>query len=136
MSEHAAVLFANETFYRAFADRDLDLMDASWARNQPVSCIHPGWQVLDGRDEVMESWEGILGAPEAPRITFTAARARLYGDVAVVTCCERLDEAVLAATNVFVREGGGWVMVHHQAGPGALSEDEDEDGNGAPASVN
>jgi len=38
-----AALFANEAFYRAFADRDIDAMDALWARGEPVLCIHPGW---------------------------------------------------------------------------------------------
>jgi hypothetical protein len=28
-----------------------------------------------------------------------------------------IGESLLAATNVFVREGGGWKLVHHQAGP-------------------
>jgi hypothetical protein len=28
-----------------------------------------------------------------------------------------MPEGVLIATNLFVREGGGWKMAHHQAGP-------------------
>ena len=39
--EHA-VLAANAAFYRAFAERDVDAMDALWARSIPVACIHPG----------------------------------------------------------------------------------------------
>jgi hypothetical protein len=34
-----------------------------------------------------------------------------------VLCHEHVEQTALAATNVFVREGGGWKMVHHQAGP-------------------
>ena len=56
MSEHAAVNFANEAFYVAFSTRDLEAMDALWARQAPVTCIHPGWNALTGRDAVMESW--------------------------------------------------------------------------------
>ena len=31
-------------------------------------------------------------------------------------CYEVLEDGFLAATNIFVREAGGWAMVHHQAG--------------------
>jgi hypothetical protein len=42
IADREQVLFANEAFYRAFADRDIDAMDALWARGEPVLCIHPG----------------------------------------------------------------------------------------------
>ena len=48
----AAVLFANEAFYRAFADRDMDAMAALWAADGPVACIHPGWPALP----LVEPW--------------------------------------------------------------------------------
>ncbi len=44
-------------------------------------------------------------------------RAFLYGDVATVLCEEELDTGHLVATNIFVREGKSWRMVHHQASP-------------------
>ena len=42
--ERDAVLFTNEAFYRAFADRDLAAMDGLWSRHGSVTCIHPGWR--------------------------------------------------------------------------------------------
>ena len=33
----------------------------------------------------------------------------------------------LAATNVFVREGEGWKLMHHQAGLIARPDDDDDD---------
>ena len=112
-----AVLFANEAFYRAFADRDPDAMDDLWSRTAPVSCIHPGWGVIFGRDEVMESWIAIISGAGTPRISCHGASASLYGDVAFVVCFEKFVDNVLIATNVFVREGQVSKMVHHQAGP-------------------
>ena len=50
MSDEEAVLAANEEFYRAFAARDLAAMDALWAQETPVACVHPGWDALVGRD--------------------------------------------------------------------------------------
>ena len=41
----------------------------------------------------------------------------LYGDLAIVTCEESLDDNTLVATNIFAREDGAWRLVHHQASP-------------------
>ena len=116
--EQAAVLFANEAFYRAFADRDVDAMEALWAPEDPVTCIHPGWPPLIGRAEVMASWARILANPGAPAIACEAARAFILGEVAFVLCYEAIEGTHLVATNVFRRAAdGAWKLVHHQGGP-------------------
>lgn len=118
MADEDDVLAANEAFYGAFAAADAAAIDALWAREAPVACIHPGWGVLTGRKDVLESWRRIFrNAP--PDIFCHGARAFLLGDSAFVVCLEIMPEAVLIATNVFVREAGGWRMAHHQAGPTA-----------------
>lgn len=119
MSDSDAVLAANEAFYRAFAVGDVAAMDAVWARHAAVACIHPGWAVLRGRDAVMESWRVILETPGRPQISCRDATADVVGDAAFVTCYEDVNQGILAATNIFVREDGAWRMVHHQAGPTA-----------------
>jgi ketosteroid isomerase-like protein len=116
MTDSDAVLAANLEFYRAFAARDLGAMEALWARLAPVACAHPGWPALVGRDAVMQSWRGILANPQAPRIACYDERVMLYGDLALVTCEEELDGGTLVASNLFVREDGGWRIAHHQAG--------------------
>ena len=74
----------------------------------------------DERDVAEEVRLGV-GAREpggAPVLSCAQAEAHVLGDVAFVTCHEVLREgARLAATNVFVRERGGWRMTHHQATP-------------------
>ena len=116
MTDSDAVLAANLEFYRAFTARDLVAMEALWARQAPVACIHPGWPALTERDAVMESWHNILANPEAPRIACYDERVQLYGDVALVVCEEELDGGTLVASNLFVREDGAWRLIHHQAG--------------------
>jgi len=116
-SDEAQVLDANEAFYDAFADGDLDALDALWAERASVACIHPGWDALYGREEVMASWRAILSGERAPEVVCLDPTVHLYGDTAVVICGEAIDEHFLIATNVFVREDGEWRLCHHQAGP-------------------
>jgi ketosteroid isomerase-like protein len=116
MTDQDAVLAANLEFYRAFAARDLSAMDALWARRTPVACLHPGWSALKDRNAIMGSWAGILSNPDAPRIACFDEQVFLYGDVGLVLCEEELEGGTLAASNLFVREDGGWRIAHHHAG--------------------
>ncbi len=114
MSEE--VLAANEAFYRAFNEKDMDAMTGLWSEALPVSCIHPGRNVLEGREAVLGSWDQILSNPDQPRVVFGGASATVIGPVAFVICRELVAGAPLAATNVFVSEEGVWNLVHHQSG--------------------
>ncbi len=116
MSDQDTVLFANEAFYRAFADRDMPAMEALWSRRSPVACIHPGWNALTDRAEVMRSWAGIFDGGSSPEIRCLDPAAYVAGDSAFVICYEMVDGGFLVATNIFVREDGAWTLVHHQAG--------------------
>ena len=115
--EELEVLNANAAFYAAFARRDIAAMTTLWSSRHVVACVHPGWNVLYGRDEVLASWKAILGADSSPSIAHTEARAFVLGDSAFVTCTEIVEGDELIATNVFAKETEGWRLVHHQAGP-------------------
>jgi ketosteroid isomerase-like protein len=117
MTDEEEALAANAAFYAAFAASDAGRMDAVWARRAPVACVHPGWEVLAGRDAVMESWRRMFETGGAPPILCEKAAAHLLGAAAFVTCFERVPGAVLVATNFFVREEGRFRMVHHHASP-------------------
>ncbi len=133
MRDETALLFANEAFYAAFAERDMLAMAELWAREKPIGCIHPGWPPLFGREAVLDSWERILSNPSAPEVETAGAEAVCWGDVGIVVCYEKVDDTYLVATNTFVREGRGWKLAYHQAGPvttpppGGASNDEDDD---------
>ena len=117
MAECDAVLFANEAFYQAFGDGDFGAMEAVWASETAIVCIHPGWEALTDRARVMESWRMILGSDDTPAIACREPCVTIHGEVALVVCYEAVGQSVLVATNGFVREAGAWKMVHHQAGP-------------------
>jgi ketosteroid isomerase-like protein len=127
------VLEANAEFYRAFTARDTAAIRALWAARLPVACIHPGWDALSGRDEVLQSFEQILESEEAPEVRCTLAQAHVLGEVALVTCHEVLEGGRLAATNVFAREDGAWRLVHHPASPRAPGQARAEPRGGARA---
>jgi ketosteroid isomerase-like protein len=118
MSERDAILFANSAFYIAFSARDISAMGNVWAADRPVSCIHPGWATLYGREAVLKSWQSILRNPNAPNVKVHNEHVDVMGDTAIVTCVEDLNgRQFLAATNIFTRAGSAWRLVHHQAGP-------------------
>ena len=112
----ALALFANDSFYRAFNARDMNGMNELWAETLPVYCLHPGWPALFGRAEVLESWQRILGNPNAPRILSYGAKVLHFGDTATVICYEQLPGGVCVASNGFVLEYERPRMVWHQSG--------------------
>lgn len=116
MSDEAAVLFVNQAFYEAFSDHDIGAMGAIWSCEGPISCVHPGWGALAGRDAVMDSWAAILSSADAPRVVCRSPSAFVVGNVAYVICYEEVDSSFLIATNIFAREDVSWRLVHHQAG--------------------
>src|ERR1039457_4591763 len=67
MSDEAAILAANAAYYRAFTSADFAAMSRLWADDN-VSCIHPGWPVLLGRQAILESYREILRNPDQERI--------------------------------------------------------------------
>ncbi|MGF1464660.1 MAG: nuclear transport factor 2 family protein [Sandaracinaceae bacterium] len=123
MEDDRDVREANEAFYQAFRDRDLAAMQELWAKDIEVSCVHPGWDVVFGREEVLDSWRRILANPGSPRLMASAVRVQRSAGIAVVTCHEGEAGTVpgIVATNVFVREHGRWRMLSHHAGPLASS---------------
>ena len=81
LADRDVLLFANEAFYRAFTDRDMDVMEHVWASEAPVCCIHPGWEAIHGHDDVIEQY---------PRkLALDPKQSRVAGDP--LPCCRRRD---------------------------------------------
>lgn len=114
MNDEEAVLAVNAAYYRAFAAGDLEAIEQLWAIDA-VSCVHPGWRPLVGREDVIRSYRDILSGAASVPIISSGERALITGDFARVICVERVGAVLLAATNCFVRTSRGWLMAHHQA---------------------
>jgi ketosteroid isomerase-like protein len=120
-----ALLAANAAFYAAFNARDAEAMANLWATDDSVCCIHPGWSVLSGREQVLSSWREIFAAGTTPTVTCRQPQAIPFADGGLVICYEAVGDQLLAATNVFRREDGGLRLLHHQAGPCATGPEAD-----------
>jgi len=119
MHDKTAVLFANEAFYAAFASRDMIAMEDVWWRGENITCIHPGWPPLFGREQVIGSWHAILGNDQSPDVKCRNPVPHIFDDTAYVVCYEIIGDGALLASNVFIRDDGRWHMVHHQGGSSA-----------------
>ncbi|QJE73237.1 nuclear transport factor 2 family protein [Aerophototrophica crusticola] len=117
MSETDLVLAANRRFYQAFNNGDADRLVALLADRDDVACVHPGWPALLNRAEVVASWRSILRSRMTPQVSCTGEHVILNGETAVVLCQETINGVALAATNIYVRVGGDWRLLHHQATP-------------------
>jgi hypothetical protein len=109
------VLAANDAFYKAMREGDYAAMERLWAERRTVTCTHPDWHMLVGREAVMESWRVILTEHEPPEIWPTEAQAIVTGSTAMVLCSERIGGLELVASNGFVREGLRWRVLNHQS---------------------
>ena len=116
MSDEADILAANAAYYRAFGTGDFPAMSRIWGDDN-VSCIHPGWPVLIGRQAILESYREILRNPNQERIEPRNETVMVAGEEARVFCVEFVGGAALATTNLFRRIASAWRMTHHQASP-------------------
>ena len=55
-----SLIRANDTFYRALENREIDTMDALWLHEGWVRCVHPGRDALVGWPAVRRSFEEIF----------------------------------------------------------------------------
>jgi SnoaL-like domain len=124
-TEEEAVRAANQRFYAAFESLKMAEMEAVWAHDDRVECVQPGWELLLGWDEVRERWARIFKNTKRVRVALSGLWVRVEGDVGWVACTARVttafsegfDEAVVQATNIFVRREGSWLLVAHHASP-------------------
>lgn len=120
-SDELAVRAANQAFYDAHEARDLDAMRRLWEPSERVVCVHPGWPILRGIDDVIASWSSIFRGPGRNQFILTNDTVEIVGDAAWVTLDENLVDAgragTVAATNVFVRTDAGWSLVAHHGSP-------------------
>jgi ketosteroid isomerase-like protein len=124
-SDEQEVLGANRAFYQALQSLDLERMDELWLHEDWVKCLHPGWELRIGWEEVYESWANIFHSTTRMQVTISRPLVRAIGDTAWVSCVASVttsyeggfSTAMVETTNIFVRHSGQWRMVHHHTSP-------------------
>jgi ketosteroid isomerase-like protein len=115
------VLAANQAFYDAHEHRDLAAMRAVWEHSDRAVCVHPGWPILRTWPVVEDSWRRILDGPGRNQFILTNESVAIDGDLAWVTLDENLvagaATGTVAATNVYARVRGAWLLVVHHGSP-------------------
>ena len=120
---------ANDAYYAALSQLDLELMDDVWLHDDWVRCIHPGWDVLVGWRKIRGSFARIFRDTAWIRVIPTAISARILGDVGVVTCAENITSnedgevgvGMAQATSIFRRTPNGWKMILHHSSPSPVT---------------
>lgn len=115
----------NEAFYQAFEKLDITAMDAIWAHQEYVTCVHPGWSIRVGWPAVRDSWVVIFNNTFSMQFELTELQVQVAADIAWVICTEnitsRVDETTqhsrVVATNLYERIDGTWKMIHHHGSP-------------------
>ncbi len=124
-SHEEALRIANQRFYVAFESLDIAAMETVWAHDDGVACVHPGWDLLLGWEEVRERWARIFANAKRVRIALSSVWIRVEGDTGWVACTEHVttafadgfDEATVQATNIFIRREDQWLLAAHHASP-------------------
>jgi ketosteroid isomerase-like protein len=117
----ADVLAANQRFYDAHEERDIEAMSNVWDHGDDAVCVHPGWPILRAWPPIEDSWRRIFAGPGRNQFILTNVSATGAGDVVWVTLDENLMQngatGTVAATNAFAFRDGQWRLVLHHASP-------------------
>ena len=113
---------AETAFYTAFANCDVQAMNAVWS-NTEVICVHPGSMAIVGRDAVMRSWINILSQAEPPNLQIKLLSRTESDGLAIHLVEEHISPirgaaeaaSVVLATNIYCLEKDGWHLLQHHA---------------------
>jgi ketosteroid isomerase-like protein len=117
---------ANQAYYTALSARDLAAMERVWSKSSrdvniapPIKpAAHTGW------DTIKKQYQSFWGTLDELTVSMADPKIVVHRDVAWVYGIEQarrkpkggeVSEGQNFGTSIFVKEGGRWVMVFHQA---------------------
>ncbi|MCB9648864.1 MAG: nuclear transport factor 2 family protein [Deltaproteobacteria bacterium] len=127
---------ANLGFYEAFMSRDLEKMSRLWAHTPHVRCVHPGWELVVGWDDVRASWQEILRSVQAVEFQLEDIHVEVSGRTAWVNLIAYVHietedgedfQATVVTTNILEQMDGEWRFVLHHSSNFSDESEEDED---------
>ena len=113
---------AEDAFYLAFQQRDIEMMMSVWSKDKNTSCIHPGGPRLDGLDTIHESWEQIFIHEQGIKFGIRKKRVFVEENIAIHNVIEEISingelQSEIIATNIYCKTENSWHMVLHHASP-------------------
>ena len=126
---------AENAFYEAFQQLDIELMMTVWANTQDITCIHPGGTRLEGQLNIRDSWQKIFSQDNGIKFEINQKKIVKDGNIAIHHVIEAIYmdgelQSEILATNIFRNESGSWHMILHHASPElrpAILHQEEED---------
>jgi len=115
---------AENAFYSALENADLDAMMAVWADDEEIVCVHPGGPRLSGFDRVREAWRRIFEGGPSMRFHLSGQQYLRGVRLAIHSVQENIvvvgqtkPVGPIVATNIYVLTEHGWRMLLHHASP-------------------
>ena len=116
---------ANTRFYEAFESLDIRQMEAVWASDQTVHCIHPGWEIRSGWPSVRDSWVSIFNNTTKIKLAVTDLQIVIHGNIGWVNCMEGVTQMIngepqityVLTTNLYLHQQNDWLIIHHHGSP-------------------
>lgn len=115
---------AENAFYTAFANTDLEAMMEVWLPSDAVTCIHPVGPRISGRDAVRGSWAEIFRGSAGLRFRLAEVTRTQDALLSIHVLHEYItvpgedgERAPAVATNIYQLTQDGWRMLLHHASP-------------------
>ena len=115
---------AEDAFYDALDEGDMDTMRALWDDADEVICLLPMMPVTVGRQTTLQSWEPLLGGQAKIDIEVHHLRWIETPEMAIHVVEEKVTVAgqprqqpPMYATNLYRKREDGWRMIMHQNSP-------------------
>jgi ketosteroid isomerase-like protein len=117
---------AENAFYTAFANTDLEAMMAVWLDSDTVSCVHPVGPRISGQQAVRAGWAEIRNTGSLKFRLGDVSRTQdgllaihvLHEHISVPG--ESAERPPAVATNIYQLTEQGWRMLLHHASPVAM----------------
>ncbi len=116
---------AEDAFYDAFEEADLDKMMEVWSNSEEIVCIQPLREQVQGRTAVRQSWREVFATGvnfeieiyHKQWIETPGAAIHIVHEQLVLNGDRTRLPPPLVATNVYLKDEQGWHLVLHHASP-------------------
>jgi ketosteroid isomerase-like protein len=118
---------AEDAFYTAFANTNLEAMMKVWLDSDTVTCVHPVGPRISGQDAVRGSWAEIFHSSGGLKFRLSEVSRTQDALLAIHVLHEHItvpgepgERPPAVATNIYQLSKDGWRMILHHASPVAM----------------